>query len=73
VTGIKLPSSPKAHKPADSGAAVGNGARFCSFQDVTLRAFKHARSRVVEKADTRFLQAVKASKKIQEATAVFTR
>ncbi|TPG75769.1 hypothetical protein EAH78_19675 [Pseudomonas arsenicoxydans] len=25
----------KAHKPADSGVAVGNGARFCSFQDVT--------------------------------------
>jgi len=48
VTRIKLPSDPKAHKPADSGAAVGNGARFCSFQEVTFRSFKQASSVYVE-------------------------
>jgi len=63
VTGIKLPSGPKAYKPADSGGVVGNGARFCSFQDVTLRMFKHAPSAAVENAEVRFLQAVKASEK----------
>ncbi|OOL33700.1 hypothetical protein BOO94_32320 [Pseudomonas sp. FSL W5-0299] len=31
----------KAHKPADSGAVVGNGARNCSFQEVTLNTIKH--------------------------------
>jgi hypothetical protein len=41
VTGIKLPRASKAHKPADSGVVVGNGARRCSFQEVTLNAFKH--------------------------------
>jgi hypothetical protein len=30
VTGIKLPMTPKAHKPADSGVVVGNAARRCS-------------------------------------------
>jgi len=62
VTGIKLPSGPKAYKPADSGGVVGNGARFCSFQDVTLRVFKHAPSVAVEKADKQFPQKVKLRK-----------
>ena len=60
VTRIKLPSAPKAHKPADSGVHVGKGTRFCSFQDVTLRVFKHAPARVVEWADKYFLRRVKA-------------
>jgi len=42
VTGIKLPRASKAHKPADSGVVVGNGARCCGFQEVTLNAVKHA-------------------------------
>jgi hypothetical protein len=40
--GAKLRSKSKAHKPADSGVAVGNGARFCSLSDVTRRLFKHS-------------------------------
>jgi hypothetical protein len=32
---------PKAHKPADSGAGVGNDARSCSFHQVTDSPFKH--------------------------------
>jgi len=31
---------PKAHKPADSGACVGSGARICRLSDVTLNVFK---------------------------------
>jgi len=42
VTRSKLPSGPKAHKPADSGVCVGNDARRCGFREVTLRAFKRA-------------------------------
>ena len=34
----------KAHKPADSGVPVGNGARSCSLQEVSLNAFKHTPS-----------------------------
>jgi hypothetical protein len=41
VTRTKLPAASQAHKPADSGVAVGNGARICRLQDVTLHAFKH--------------------------------
>jgi hypothetical protein len=41
VTRTKLPTAPKAHKPADSGVAVGNGARICRLQDVTPNAYKH--------------------------------
>jgi hypothetical protein len=41
VTRTKLPTASQAHKPADSGVAVGNGARICRLQDVTLHAFKH--------------------------------
>ena len=41
---MKLPTGPKAHKPADSGVAVGNDARCCSFHDVTYKAFKQALS-----------------------------
>ncbi len=41
--GIKLSSGAEAHKPADSGVPVGNGARSCSFQDVSSRTLKHAR------------------------------
>jgi hypothetical protein len=33
---------PKAHKPADSGATVGNDARLCSFQEVNLTPLKQA-------------------------------
>ena len=32
----------KAHKPADSGVVIGNGARRCSFQEVTLNTIKHS-------------------------------
>jgi hypothetical protein len=67
VTGIKLPSGPKAYKPADSGGVVGNGARFCSFQDVTLRMFKHALSVAVEKADAHFLREMKASEAFRKS------
>jgi hypothetical protein len=31
----------KAHKPADSGVTVGNGARRCSLREVTLGVIKH--------------------------------
>jgi hypothetical protein len=41
VTRTKLPTAPKAPKPADSGVAVGNGARICRLQDVTPNAYKH--------------------------------
>jgi len=34
VTRIKLPTTPKAHKPADSGVHVGNDARRCGFHEV---------------------------------------
>jgi hypothetical protein len=40
VTRIKLPMASKSHKPADSGVPVGNGARSCSLQEVSLNAFK---------------------------------
>jgi hypothetical protein len=33
---------PKAHKPADSGAVVGNDARRCSLDEVTPGVFKHS-------------------------------
>ena len=36
----------KAHKPADSGVAVGNDARCCSLQEVTFKRFKQALSSV---------------------------
>ena len=42
VTEIKLPRVLIAHKPADSGVVVGNAARCCSFQEVTLNTFKQA-------------------------------
>jgi hypothetical protein len=32
---------PKAHKPADSGAVVGNDARRCSLDEVTPDVLKH--------------------------------
>jgi len=34
--------TPRAHKPADSGVPVGNGARSCGFQEVSLNALKRA-------------------------------
>ena len=54
---IKLPARLQAHKPADSGTAVGNGARFCSFQDVTLRTLKQGTSGDVEFSCARVVQA----------------
>jgi hypothetical protein len=36
-----IKTRPKAHKPADSGAVVGNGARIRGFQEVTLNTIKH--------------------------------
>jgi len=36
--------APKAHKPADSGVTVGNGARSCSLHEVTLNTFKQTPS-----------------------------
>jgi hypothetical protein len=41
VTRTKLPTAYQAHKPADSGVAVGNGARICRLQDVTPNTYKH--------------------------------
>ncbi|MGF6165322.1 hypothetical protein ABIE16_004636 [Pseudomonas sp. 2725] len=42
VTRTKLPMASRAHKPADSGLAVGNDARRCGLQEVTPTAVKHA-------------------------------
>jgi hypothetical protein len=36
VTRIKLPTAPKAHKPADSGLVVGSAARCCSLPDYSF-------------------------------------
>ncbi|MGF6489908.1 hypothetical protein ABH904_003681 [Pseudomonas frederiksbergensis] len=42
VTRTKLPTGLQTHKPADSDVVVGDGARRCSFQEVTLNKTKHA-------------------------------
>jgi hypothetical protein len=38
-----IEAGPKAHKPADSGAVVGNGARMCSLSECLEMCFKHLR------------------------------
>ena len=45
VTRTKLPTAPKAQKPADSGVAVANEARICRLQDVTSKAFEHSQQK----------------------------
>ncbi|WP_095196069.1 hypothetical protein [Pseudomonas sp. Irchel 3A7] len=37
-----IEAAPQAHKPADSGVTVGNDARLCSFQEMSVRPVKHA-------------------------------
>ncbi|PMY46088.1 hypothetical protein C1X69_29270 [Pseudomonas sp. FW305-67] len=39
--GETIKPRPKAHKPADSGAVVGSGARICSLSEYLEMSFKH--------------------------------
>jgi hypothetical protein len=41
--GVTIKPRPKAHKPADSGAVVGNGARLCSLRECLEMSVKHLR------------------------------
>jgi hypothetical protein len=44
---------PKAHKPADSGAVVGNGARLCSLSEYLKVSIKHRRLRGADSSGQR--------------------